>query len=403
MSELEDARQNLKEALQEIGEKEKFEQLAAHEKTLETSITIQKEDGEKETFKAFRSQHSTTRGPAKGGIRFSEDVNRDEVKALSLWMTLKCAVADIPFGGGKGGVAVNPEELGEEEEEKLSRKYIESIRPIIGVEKDVPAPDMNTGGKQMAWMMDEYSRLEGEQKPGIVTGKPVEAFGSKGRAEATGYGAAYVIEKIIEEKSGELTAAVQGFGNAARPLIEKLEEFGVKVVAVSDSSGAAKNMDGFHYEDLVEAKQEKGTVSSLGEGISNEELLEMDVDFLVPAALQGVITEENSSEVKADYIVEVANGPVTREADQTLKEKEVEMIPDILANSGGVTVSYYEWVQNQTGDYWEKEKVLRKLEENIQEAYTQFKELKEQEDMYGRKAAYTIAAEKVVEAENARN
>lgn len=315
-------------------------------------------------------------------------------------MSLKCAVADIPYGGAKGGVVVDPEELSESEEQRLSRRFIDSIAEIIGENRDVPAPDMNTSGKHMAWMMDEYSEDNRENIPGVITGKPVEAFGSKGRADATGYGAVYIIERIIEDENldpEEITAAVQGFGNAAAPAVEKLDELGVKVVAVSDSSGATYNGEGFSYQDLTECISEAGSVCKIGEKISNEELLSQDVDFLIPAAIEGVITEENADDIQADYIVEIANGPTTRAADDILEKNGVVLIPDILANSGGVTVSYYEWVQNRTGEYWERDKVLQKLRDNIQEAYNQFENLRDQEDIYGRKAAYMIAARKIVD------
>lgn len=406
MSELEDAQNNLEDALKAIGKEEHFEELKNHERTLETNITVEKDSGEKKVFKAFRSQHSMLRGPGKGGIRYSKHVNEDEVKALSLWMTLKCAVADIPYGGAKGGVVVDPDELSDGELKRLSEAYINSISEFIGPDKDVPAPDMNTGAREMAWMMDEYSKIQGETVSGVITGKPVEAFGSKGRAEATGYGAAYVIEQIIEDEGLEaenLTAAVQGFGNAAEPAVEKLEDIGVKVVGVSDSSGATKNESGFIHSELTDCKHEKGTVCKLGENISNEELLTMDVDFLLPAAIEGVITEQNADKIEASYIVEVANGPTTRKADEILEERELKMIPDILANSGGVTTSYYEWVQNRTGEYWEKEEVLEKLRGNIQEAYRQFREVRDEENVYGRDAAYMIAAGKLVDSIEARS
>jgi glutamate dehydrogenase/leucine dehydrogenase len=405
MSELEDARKNLEDALLKIGEEEHFERLANHEKTVETNLTVEKDSGEKEVFRAFRSQHSTLRGPGKGGIRFSEHVSEDEVKALSLWMTLKTAVADIPYGGAKGGVIVDSDELSDRERKRLSETYIDSISEVIGPDKDVPAPDMNTGAREMAWMMDEYSKIQGETVPGVITGKPVEAFGSKGRAEATGCGAAFVVEQIIEEEGLEaekLTTAVQGFGNAAEPAVEKLEELGVKVVAVSDSSGATKKEKGFNHEALTECKRDRGTVCKLGENISNEELLTMDVDFLLPAAIEGVITEENAEKIQASYVVEVANGPTTRKADEILENHDLKMIPDILANSGGVTVSYYEWVQNRTGEYWDREEVLEKLRNNIQEAYTQFREVRDEEEVYGRDAAYMIAARKLVNSLEAR-
>lgn len=405
MSELEDARQNLKDALEAIDEQEYYELLKEHEKTLEVNFPVKMDSGEERVFKGYRSQHSTLRGPAKGGIRFHPKVSEDEVKALSLWMTLKCAVADIPYGGGKGGVIVDPSELSDSERERLSRSYIAEISGIIGVDTDVPAPDMNTSGREMAWMMDEYSKIQGKTTPGVITGKPVDAFGSKGRADATGYGAAYVIEKIIEEEELEaenLTAAVQGFGNAAHPAVEKLIDMGVNVVAVSDHTGAIHSEDGFGYQELVDCKREKGTVCPAGDEISNEELLELDVDFLVPAAIENVITEENAGDVSAEYVVEIANGPTTREADEILEENGVTMIPDVLANSGGVTVSYYEWVQNRAGEYWERDEVLEKLRENIQDAYEQFRELRDSEDAYGRKAAYMMAARKIVDAAEAR-
>jgi glutamate dehydrogenase/leucine dehydrogenase len=401
MSELEDARKNLKEALEKINEKQYYSRLENPEKFLEVNFSVEMDNGEKKNFKGFRSQHSTIRGPGKGGIRFSEGVNEEEVKALSLWMTLKCAIANIPYGGAKGGVVVDTSKLSNSEEERLSRNYIDSISHMIGVDKDIPAPDMNTSGKHMAWMMDEYSEDNRKQIPGVVTGKPVEAFGSQGRAESTGYGAVYIIEKIIQEEGMNpegLTAAVQGFGKAAAPAVEKLDDIGVKVVAVSDSSGATYKENGFSYQELTECRQEKGTVCKVGEQISNEGLLSLDVDFLIPAAIENVITEENAEKVSADYVVEIANGPTTREADQILEDGSVTMIPDVLANSGGVTVSYYEWVQNRTGEYWKKDKVLEKLRENIQEAYEEFRDMRDSKDLYGREAAYIIGAEKIVKS-----
>lgn len=405
MSELEDAQKNLLEALKAIGREQYFEHLKNPKRFVEVNFPVEMDDGEQKMFKGFRSQHSTARGPGKGGIRFSPEVNEEEVKALSIWMSLKCAIADIPYGGAKGGVVVDPSELSEREEQRLSRRYIDAIAEVIGENRDVPAPDMNTSGKHMAWMMDEYSEDNREHVPGVITGKPVEAFGSKGRAEATGYGAVYIIEKIIEEKDLEpenLTAAVQGFGNAAAPAVERLDELGVKVVAVSDSSGATYDEYGFSHRELAECRYEEGTVCKIGDEISNEELLTLDVDFLLPAAIEGVITEDNAGDIQADYVVEIANGPTTREADEILEEKGVTMIPDVLANSGGVTVSYYEWVQNRSGEYWEKEKVLDKLRENIQSAYVQFREKREEKSLYGRQAAYEIGAEKIVKAIEAR-
>ena len=401
MSELEDARQTLESALKKVGGEKYFERLKNPERFVEVNFPVQMDSGEEKIFRGYRSQHSTIRGPGKGGIRFSPHVNEEEVKALSIWMTLKCAIADIPYGGAKGGVVVDPEELSEKEEKRLSKRYIDSIAEIIGENRDVPAPDMNTTGRHMAWMMDEYSDDERELKPGVITGKPVEAFGSKGRADSTGYGAAYIIEKIIEDEGLEdVTVAVQGFGNAASPAIEYLDELGVKVVAASDSSGATYREDGLGFNELKECREEHGTVCKIGKNISNEELLELDVDFLVPAAIEGVITEENAEEIQADYVVEIANGPTTSEADRILSERNVEVIPDVLANSGGVTVSYYEWVQNRTGEYWPREKVLEKLKENMLQAFQDFQE--EDRGDTDRENAYIIAAEKLSDAFESR-
>ena len=399
MTEFEDAKQNLKDALEKIGEKEYFNRLKNPESYLETSFSVQMDSGERESFKGYRSLHSSVRGPGKGGIRFSPAVNEDEVKALSLWMSLKCAVVDIPYGGGKGGVSVDPSELSKSELERLSRRYVDSVFNVIGPDTDIPAPDMNTGEQEMAWMMDEYSQLEGSNTPESFTGKPVQAGGSKGRGDSTGFGAAYIIEKIIEETDQEpedMTAAVQGFGNAASPAVKKLDEIGVNVVAVSDSSGATYNENGLSYEELIKCNRERGEVCPVGEEISNQELLELDVDFLVPAAIEGVITEENADDISADYVVEIANGPTTRKADEVLKEKDVKMIPDILANAAGVTVSYYEWIQNRTGEYLDREEVLDRLQSKMINAYKEFRETRDEEGVYGRQAAYMMAAERIV-------
>lgn len=405
MTEFEDARKNLKDALIKIDERDFYERLKDPERFVEVNFPVEMDDGEKKMFKGFRAQHNTSRGPGKGGIRFSPEVNEDEVKALSLWMSLKCAIADIPFGGAKGGVVANTDQLSESEEERVSRNYIDAVAEIIGENRDVPAPDMNTSGKHMAWMMDEYSEDNRKQIPGVITGKPLDAFGSKGRAESTGYGAAYIIERIIEEndlKPENITAAVQGFGNAAAPAVEKLEEIGVKIVAVSDAEGGTFRHEGLSYSELVEENAENETISGTAEEIDNEELLELNVDFLIPAAIEGVITEDNATDISADYVVEIANGPTTREADDILKRREITVIPDVLANSGGVTVSYYEWVQNRTGDYWDRQKVLEKLKENIQGAYRQFRDLRDSENLYGREAAYMIGAEKMVNSMKSR-
>jgi len=401
MTQLEEAQQTLKNALEKLDEERFYGRLARPDRFVEVNFPVEMDSGEKKVFKGYRSQHSDLRGPGKGGIRFSPEVDEEETKALGLWMMLKCAVADIPFGGAKGGVVVDSRELSETEEERLSRRYIDAIAEVIGENRDVPAPDMNTSSKHMAWMMDEYSEDNRELKPGVITGKPVEAFGSKGRDVSTGYGAAYIIEKIVEDEGLEdVNVAVQGFGNAAAPAVEYLDSIGLNVVAVSDSSGATYREEGFSYDELVECREEKGSVCKIGEKISNEELLELDVDFLVPGAIEEVITGENAGDIEADYIVEIANGPTTAEADEILAEKDVKIIPDVLANSGGVTVSYYEWVQNRTGEYWPREKVLEKLKENILEAYKKFEN--EELGTTDREKAYILASRKLVEAYRVR-
>ena len=401
MTQLEEAQQTLKDALQKLDEEKFYDRLSRPDRFVEVNFPVEMDSGEKKVFKGYRSQHSDLRGPGKGGIRFSPEVDEEETKALGLWMMLKCAVADIPFGGAKGGVVVDSRELSETEEERLSRRYIDAIAEVIGENRDVPAPDMNTSSKHMAWMMDEYSEDNRELKPGVITGKPVEAFGSKGRDVSTGYGAAYIIEKIVEDEGLEdVNVAVQGFGNAAAPAVEYLDSIGLNVVAVSDSSGATYREEGFSYDELVECREEKGSVCKIGEKISNEELLELDVDFLVPGAIEEVITGENAGDIEADYVVEIANGPTTAEADEILAEKDVIIIPDVLANSGGVTVSYYEWVQNRTGEYWPREKVLEKLKENILEAYRKFEN--EKLGTTDREKAYILASRKLVEAHRVR-
>ena len=401
MSEFEDAKYNLKDALEKIGEEKYFDRLKNPETYLETSFSVQMDSGERKSFKGYRALHSSIRGPGKGGIRFSKAVNEDEVKALSLWMSMKCAVVDIPYGGAKGGVSVDPSELTKNELERLSRRYVDSVFNVIGPDTDIPAPDMNTGEQEMAWMMDQYSKIDGSKTPESFTGKPVEAGGSKGRGDSTGFGAAYIIQEIIKNSNQEpsnMTAAVQGFGNAASPAVKKLDEIGVDVVAVSDSSGATYDEDGLNYERLLECNRERGEVCSAAQEISNEELLELDVDFLIPAAIEGVITEENAANISADYIVEIANGPTTRKADEILAEKDVRMIPDILANAAGVTVSYYEWAQNRTGEYQSREEVLERLRNKMVDAYRQFHEVRDSEEVYGRQAAYMMAAKKVVKS-----
>lgn len=345
---------------------EALESLKSPEAALEVSVPVRMDDGSLETFTGYRVRYNDTRGPAKGGIRFHPDVTIGEVKALALWMTLKCAVVGIPFGGGKGGVAVNPKALSRMELERLSRSYIQQIADFIGPDTDVPAPDVYTNAMIMGWMFDEYSKIMRRRTPGVITGKPLPLGGSLGREDATGRGAYYCVkelERLREWDPRRIRVAVQGFGNAGQHVARLLHDDGYLVVGVSDSQGAIYRPDGFDVPSLIEVKNSsrrlravycEATLCELvdAEIISNDELLELDVDVLLPAALENQITAENASRVRVPVIIEVANGPITSDADDMLNAKGTLVVPDILANAGGVTVSYFEWVQNRQGLCW---------------------------------------------------
>jgi len=373
------------------------------ERILEVNIPVKMDSGEIKVFQGFRSQHNTVRGPAKGGIRFHPNVSRDEVKALSMWMTWKCAAVDIPYGGGKGGVIVNPKELSEKELEQLSRGFIEAIRPIIGPHKDIPAPDVYTNPKIMAWMMDEFSKLEGFHNPGVITGKPIEVGGSQGRGFATAQGGFYVLKEAmlkLNKKPEDSTVAVQGFGNAGSLLAKILSKEGYTVVAVSDSKGAIFSEQPLDIEKVADYKQQNGSVQGFSntKEITNQELLTLDVDILVPAALENQITNENAENIKAKIILELANGPTTPEADEILNKKGVFIIPDILANAGGVAVSYFEWVQNLMNYYWGEEEILNKLELIMKKAFDASYSAYKKYDTNMRMATYIVAVNRVASA-----
>ena len=366
---------------------------------LEVSIPVKMDNGKVRVFKGFRSQFNDARGPFKGGIRFHQDVNPDEVKALSAWMTWKTAVVNIPLGGGKGGVIVNPKELSDRELEHLSRGYIRAIYKLLGPRVDVPAPDVYTDPRIMGWMMDEYEKLEGSHNPGMITGKPLSLGGSKVREYATAQGAFFVFEEVIKKIGLDKDASVgiQGFGNAGSFMGKLLQKAGYKITTISDSKGTAVNCMGLDVEDVERYKKETGSVAHYvgGEDIKGSHCLEQDVDVLIPAALEGSIGEKEAKEIKAKVIIELANGPITPEADKILAEKNVIVVPDILANAGGVTVSYFEQVQNAYTYYWEEDDILEKLKKVM---VTAFNEIWEEKEKYGttlRMGAYALAVQRV--------
>jgi len=356
-------------------------------------------------YPAYRVQYNSARGPYKGGIRYHPEVDLDEVKALAFWMSLKTAVADVPMGGGKGGITVNPKELSDEEIEELSRKWVQAFYKSIGPTKDIPAPDVYTTPQIMAWMVDEYEKLIGEKAPGMITGKPIEVGGSLVRDIATALGGVYVLEAAVKKIGlNEKTVAIQGFGNAGMNAAKLLVERGFKIVAVSDSKGGILNNEGLNFEELIKVKSETGSVVNVenAEKISNSELLELNVAVLVPSALANVITAENAANVKAKVIVELANGPTTPEADEILHSANVLVLPDILANAGGVTVSYFEWVQNNYGYYWDAETVKSRLKEKMVTAFGKVWDGYSKNDYDFRTNTYVLAVKKILAVEKLR-
>jgi glutamate dehydrogenase/leucine dehydrogenase len=381
--------------------------LASIKKFMEVDIPVKMDNGELKIFKGFRSQHNDDRGPFKGGIRFHQQVSEEEVKALSMWMSWKCAIADIPYGGGKGGVIVDPGMLSKSELERLSRGFIKAIYRDIGPDVDVPAPDVNTTPEIMDWMVDEYSKLIGkkddEKEYAVITGKSVGKGGSLGRTEATGRGGVYVLGELVSRegmKASESTVAVQGFGNVGYYFALLAEEAGFKVVAVSDSKGGIYKADGLDIKAVLDHKKSTGAVKDFAgsKNISNEELLALDVNVLVPSALENAISKDNAEAIKAKYIVEMANGPVTPEADEILKGKNVMVVPDVLANSGGVTVSYFEWVQNKANENWTEDEVNKKLKMQIVSAFNQCYDGMKELSVDFRQGAYAVAVRKVLNA-----
>lgn len=371
---------------------------------LQVSIPIKMDDGTPKVFKGFRVQYNDARGPAKGGIRFHPEETIDTVRALAAWMTWKCAVVDIPYGGGKGGIICNPKEMSQAELERLSRAYIDRLGQFIGPERDIPAPDVYTNPQIMAWMMDEFSKFRSYYTPGVITGKPVALGGSLGRDDATARGGLYTLREASKHIGLDLsksTAAIQGYGNAGSfAAILGKELFGMKIIAVSDSKGGIFSPDGIDPHAVLEHKINTGSVVGYPktEFISNEDLLELDVDVLFPSALELVITWKNASNIKAKIIAELANGPTTPEADDILYKRNKFVIPDFLCNAGGVTVSYFEWVQNNYGYYWEVEEVHEKLDKKMTRAFKDVLKISASEKVDMRTGAYMMAISRVVEA-----
>ena len=378
--------------------------LASPKRVLTVSLPVKMDKGEIRVFTGYRSQHNDARGPYKGGIRYHPQVTIDEVKALSMWMTWKCAVADIPYGGGKGGIICNPKEMSDGELERMTRRYAYAIADIIGPHTDIPAPDVYTGGKEMAWIMDTYSALKGNfVQPEIITGKPIAIGGSLGRNEATGRGLGFTVREAAKKLKINMrtaTVAVEGFGNAGQFASQFVEEQGAKVIAASDSRGGVYNKAGMEVAALRKHKERTGSVVGFpgAKSMSNEELLETECTILIPAALENQITGKNAGKVKAKIMAEAANGPTTPEADDILYRNKILIIPDILANGGGVTVSYFEWLQNLRRDYWTEAEVNERLDKNITKAFLDVYDTHEKYSINMREASTVLAVNRVVEA-----
>ena len=372
-------------------------------RALTVHFPVHMDDGSVKVFTGYRVQHNLGRGPAKGGIRYHQDVTIDEVKALAMWMTWKCAVVGIPYGGGKGGVIVDPKKLSMKELEGLSRRFFTEISVLIGPERDIPAPDVNTTPQIMAWFMDTYSMHQGYTVPAVVTGKPISIGGSEGRNEATARGCVFTVVDAAQHLGLDLTratVAVQGFGNAGMIAARLMRDEGSTVIAVSDTGGAILNRDGLDVERVVAWKKEHGTVVGFpgSQEISNAELLELECDVLIPAALENQISGRNAGRVKARIVAEAANGPTTPEADEILYNNGVFLIPDILCNAGGVTVSYFEWVQDLNRDHWSEAVVNAKLKEIMDRSFAEVLAMQQREKVNMRTAAYLVAVQRVADA-----
>jgi glutamate dehydrogenase (NAD(P)+) len=408
VSALETARRQLDEAATYADlEHGTVERLKHPARLVEVSIPLRRDDGDIEVFTGYRAQHDDVRGPYKGGLRYHPDVTAEECIGLSMWMTWKCAVMDLPFGGGKGGVVVNPKELSDDEKERLTRRFAEEIRDEVGPNQDIPAPDMGTDAETMAWFMDAYSMQQGETVPGVVTGKPPVIGGSHGREVAPGRSVAIIAREAIDyydKEISETTVAVQGYGSVGANAARLLDEWGATVVAVSDVNGAIYDANGLDTHSIPSHKEEPEGVMKhdAPHTLENAALLELDVDVVIPAAVGNVITSSNAEEVAADIIVEGANGPVTAEADEILNGRDIRVVPDILTNAGGVTVSYFEWLQDINRRQWSRERVINELESEMVSAWDNVRDEVEKRGLSWREGAYVVALERIGTAKEAR-
>lgn len=397
----------IEEALRKLGYGEEMVELLKEPiRVLSVRIPVRMDNGKTKVFQGYRAQHNDAVGPTKGGVRFHPDVSENEVKALSIWMSLKCGIADLPYGGGKGGIICDPRKMSFRELERLSRGYVRAISQLVGPTKDIPAPDVMTNSQIMAWMMDEYSRIREFDSPGFITGKPIVLGGSQGRETATARGVAIMIDEAMKKKGIPIQDArvvIQGFGNAGSYLAKFMFEAGAKVIGISDVNGALYNDKGLDIEYLLDRRDSFGTVTNLfKETISNDELLTLDCDVLVPAAIENQITADNAHNIKAKIIVEAANGPTTLEATRIVTDRGILLVPDVLASSGGVIVSYFEWVQNNQGYYWSEHEVDTKLRDMMIRGFNQVYELHETRKVNMRLAAYMVGVRKTAEASRLR-
>ncbi len=381
--------------------------LRSPRRSLQVSVPVRMDDGSLRVFNGYRVHHNTSRGPSKGGIRYHPSVDLDEVKALAMWMTWKCAVVNIPYGGAKGGVVVDPKQLSTGELMRMTRRYAYELLPLIGPEKDIPAPDLGTNEQVMAWIMDTYSQRAGYSVPAIVTGKPLSIGGSRGRTQATARGVMYITLATLKHLGmavEEARVVIQGFGNVGSYAVQLLQDAGCVVVGASDVRGGVYNPKGLSYRGLVRHQAATGTITGFegGDAVGNDELLELDCDVLIPAAIENQLTEDNAERVKAPVIVEAANGPTTPPADDIFKDRGILVVPDILANSGGVTVSYFEWVQDLQSYAWEEDEVNERLRSIMERAYVDVLSLAEDKKVTMREAATILGVGRVAEAHMTR-